>query len=267
MIETGLAFAFGLLIGSFLNVCIYRWTRGLSVVRPRSACPSCGHMIAWYDNVPLLSFALLAGRCRHCRARISWRYPAIELLTAVAFAGAVSRFGFSVPAAKAAVFASICVALVATDLAERLLPDPFTVGGTAVGLAFAVLLPMEPLFPYGGSRVWQSVLEALAGGALPSFAIWCLGEAYYVFRKREGIALGDVKMIGMIGVFLGLRGSLLALVIGSAGGALIGMLYVLLARKSAATYPIPFGVFLGIAAVLVAWFGEPIMRGYFGVGS
>jgi len=266
VIETALAFVFGLLIGSFLNVCVYRWTRGLSVVRPRSACPACGNFISWYDNVPLVSFALLGARCRHCRAPISWRYPAIELLTGVAFGGAVLRYGLSVPAIKIALFSAICIALVATDLTDRLLPDYFTVGGTGIGVAFACLSPLEPLFPYGGdSTVWQSVVEALAGAALPSFAIWCLGEAYYRFRKREGIALGDIKMIAMIGAFLGLRGSLLGLVLASVSGAVIGLVYVLLARKRAATYPIPFGVFLGIAAVAVAWFGEPAMRAYFGV--
>jgi len=266
VIETAPAFVFGLLIGSFLNVCIYRWTRGLSVVRPRSACPACGATIAWYDNVPLVSFVLLGGRCRHCRAAISWRYPVIELLTGIAFAAAVFRFGLTFAALKIAVFGSICIALVATDLADRLLPDYFTVGGTAIGIVFALLEPLEPLFPYGGdSRLWRSLLEALAGAALPSFAMWCLGEAYYALRKREGIALGDVKMIAMIGAFLGLRGSLLALVIGSVSGAVIGLIYVLLARKSAATYPIPFGVFLGVGGLAVAWFGEPLVRAYFGV--
>jgi leader peptidase (prepilin peptidase)/N-methyltransferase len=263
VIETALAFVFGLLIGSFLNVCIYRWTRGLSVVRPRSACPACGNMIAWYDNVPLVSFALLRGRCRHCGAAISWRYPVIELLAGLACAAAVFRFGLTVTALKTAVFGSICIALVATDLTERLLPDYFTVGGTATGILFALFDPLEPLFPYSGdSRVWRSVLEALAGAAVPSFAMWCLGEVYYRLRKREGIALGDVKMIGMIGAFLGLRGSLLVLVIGSVTGAVIGLAYVLMARKSAATYPIPFGVFLGIASIVVAWFGESLMRAW-----
>jgi leader peptidase (prepilin peptidase)/N-methyltransferase len=264
VIETALAFVFGLLTGSFLNVCVYRWTRGLSVVRPRSACPACGEMIAWYDNVPLVSFALLGGRCRRCRAPISWRYPVIELLAGIAFASAVFRFGLTVAALKTAVFGSICIALIATDLTERLLPDYFTVGGTAIGILFALLDPLEPLFPYGGeSRLWRSVLEALAGGALPSFAMWCLGEVYYRLRKREGIALGDVKMIGMIGAFLGLRGSLLVLVIGSVSGAVIGLIYVLLARKSAATYPIPFGVFLGIAGIVVAWSGSWLLTSVF----
>jgi leader peptidase (prepilin peptidase)/N-methyltransferase len=265
VIEAVLAFVFGLLVGSFLNVCIHRWTRGLSVVRPRSACPACGHPIAWYDNIPLVSFGLLRGRCRHCGGRISWRYPAIEALTGVLFAASVFRFGLTPAALKLAVFGSICIALVATDLAERLLPDYFTVGGTAIGVLFALFVPLEPLFSYGGdSRAWQSVLEALAGAALPSFAMWCLGEVYYRLRKREGIALGDVKMIGMIGAFLGLRGSLLALVIASVSGAVIGLVYVIVARKSASTYPIPFGVFLGVAGIAVAWFGEAVTRAYFG---
>jgi leader peptidase (prepilin peptidase)/N-methyltransferase len=266
MIATALAFIFGLLIGSFLNVCVYRWTRGLSVVRPRSACPACGSTISWYDNIPVVSFALLRGHCRRCGASISWRYPVIELLTGLTFAASVYRYGLSVAAAKAAVLTGICIALVATDLTERLLPDKFTVGGAVLGVAFAIFQPLQPLFSYPDTLpVWQSVMEALAGAAVPSFAIWCLGELFYLLRKRQGIALGDVKMIAMIGAFLGIKGSLLVLVIASITGALIGFVYVIAARKSAATYQIPFGVFLSVAAIVVAWSGESLTRGYFGL--
>jgi leader peptidase (prepilin peptidase) / N-methyltransferase len=269
VIETALAFVFGLLIGSFLNVCVYRWTHELSVVRPRSACPACGTMIAWYDNIPVLSFALLRGRCRHCRGGISWRYPVIELLTALSFAAAVYRLGLSPAAVRLAVLSAICIGLIATDLAERLLPDKFTVGGAAIGIVLAWIGPLTPLFPYSGldSFRWLGVMEALIGAALPSLAMWGLGELFYRLRKREGLGLGDVKMIAMTGAFLGLKGALLTLIIGSTAGAIIGVVYIWIARKSAATYQIPFGVFLGIAAITVAWFGEPLTHWYLGIGT
>jgi leader peptidase (prepilin peptidase)/N-methyltransferase len=269
LIEIALAFVFGLLIGSFLNVCVYRWTHELSVIRPRSSCPGCGTMIAWYDNIPVLSFAILRGRCRHCSAAISWQYPVIELLTALAFAGAVHHLGLSFAAARLAVLSAICIGLIATDLAERLLPDKFTIGGTAIGILFAFIDPLNPLFPYAGfdSPRWLGVMEALIGAALPSFAMWGLGELFYRLRKREGLGLGDVKMIAMSGAFLGLKGALLTLIIGSSTGAIIGLLYIWIARKKAATYQIPFGVFLGFAAITVAWFGEPLLRWYLGIGS
>ena len=138
MMEACLALLFGLLIGSFLNVCIYRWPLDLSVVRPRSYCPKCEAPIAWYDNVPLASYAILGGKCRHCRARISPRYPVVELLTGALFFLLVYRYGLTPFAGKMCVFTAMLVALLFTDLEERILPDEFTVWGTVAGLVFAI---------------------------------------------------------------------------------------------------------------------------------
>src|SRR5271165_3510757 len=146
MIEALIAGLFGLLIGSFLNVCIYRLPRDLSVVHPRSYCPRCEHPIAWYDNIPVVSFALLRGRCRHCGATIPWRYPLVELLTGVAFAGAVSLLGPVIAAAKLCVFSAILIALVFAGLEERILPDEFTLGGIAAGLLFSVFVPLRGIW-------------------------------------------------------------------------------------------------------------------------
>src|ERR1039458_9901222 len=138
-----LAFLFGLLIGSFLNVCIYRWPRDLSVVRPRSHCPSCEKTIAWYDNIPLLSYALLGGRCRHCRARISPRYPVVELLTGALFFVFVWRLGPSLAAVKFCLLSALLVGLTFSDLEARILPDEFTLGGMAAGLVLAWFVPVN----------------------------------------------------------------------------------------------------------------------------
>jgi leader peptidase (prepilin peptidase) / N-methyltransferase len=135
MLEAVLAFLAGLLIGSFLNVCVYRLPRDLSVVRPRSHCPACEKQIAWYDNIPVLSFWVLGGRCRHCRERILLRYPLVELASAAAFSLCVAKLGLTWPAAKFAVLSAILIALIATDLEERILPDEFTLGGTVLGIA------------------------------------------------------------------------------------------------------------------------------------
>ena len=246
----------GLLFGSFLNVCIYRWPRDLSVVKPRSMCPECETPIAWYDNVPLLSYALLKGRCRHCRVGISWRYPFVELLTAVAFASAVWQYGLTLPALKLAVFSFLLLGCIFADFADRILPDEFTLGGAIIGLVFAVFvfLPqgLPSLFvPAAWPEPVRSLVEALFGGGFPSISIFLVGELYYRIRKKDGLGLGDVKMIAMMGAFYGLPPTLLAILAGSFGGSLISLVFLYFARKDSSTYELPFGSFLGIASLLV----------------
>src|SRR5215469_3660390 len=170
MIETMLAFLAGLLIGSFLNVCIYRMPRDLSVVRPRSFCPNCEKMIAWYDNVPVASYVVLGGECRYCKERIPLRYPLVELATAVAFAFCFWVLGPTLAAVKFAVFSAILIALIASDFEERILPDEFTLGGTGIGLVLAPFVPIEfgwahILLPSSLGPRWLSFGEAaLAAG-------------------------------------------------------------------------------------------------------
>lgn len=261
MIEAALAFLFGLLIGSFLNVCIHRLPRDLSVVRPRSRCPACEHGITWYDNVPLLSYALLRGRCRHCAARIPWRYPLVELLTAALFAAAVLLHGPTPAAARLCLFAALQVGLVFSDLEELILPDEFTLGGLAAGLAMALFLPVED--STAGALLWlagiqagphaQSLAEAALGAAVPAAFLWFGGWLFEKVRHKEGLGFGDVKLVAMIGAFLGLRGALLTILAGSLLGSVVGLLYIKLTGKDPATYQLPFGTFLGIAAILVAF--------------
>ncbi|HEX5431112.1 MAG TPA: prepilin peptidase [Bryobacteraceae bacterium] len=256
-----LAFLIGLLIGSFLNVCIYRLPRDLSLSKPaRSFCPKCERTIAWYDNIPVLSFLLLRGRCRHCQTRIPLRYPLVELATGTAFALCVAALGMTPAALKYCIFSAILIDLIASDLEERILPDEFTLGGTALGLLLAAWVPMDPgimgfLLPSSLGPRWISVAESALGAAVCCGAIWFVGWAYEKLRHREGMGFGDVKMIAMIGAFLGLRLTLLTLIAGSLLGAVGGGAYILLARKKASTYELPFGSFLGAAAFLVALAG------------
>lgn len=254
--EVFLAAVAGLLIGSFLNVCIHRWIHDQSVVTPRSRCPKCEKQIAWYDNIPLLSYLLLKGRCRACGAGISIRYPLVELLTAVCFASAVWQLGVTADAAKLCVYSALVVGCIFADFAERILPDEFTLGGAVIGLVFAAFLylpqGLPSLFlPMTWPEPVRSVIEALFGGGFPSLSIFIVGELYYWLRKKDGLGLGDVKMIAMMGTFYGLGPTLLALLAGSLGGSIISLAFLYLAKKDSGSYELPFGSFLGIASLLL----------------
>ena len=264
MIEAILALLFGLLIGSFLNVCIHRWPRGRSVVRPRSHCVRCRKTIAWYDNIPVLSYLLLGGKCRHCGRHISARYPAVELLTGLVFFYFVWRYGPTLLAVKFCVFAAILIALVFSDFEKRLLPDELTLGGALIGLAFALFVPLQDESSQG--LLWLmgvtlegrllSLCQAALGAAVPAFFLWGGGWLYLKVRHREGLGLGDVKLMVTIGAFLGLQATLMTLLTGSIVGSVVSLLYIWIARKDAATYELPFGSFLGAAALAVAMWGR-----------
>ncbi|HET8549279.1 MAG TPA: prepilin peptidase [Bryobacteraceae bacterium] len=258
MLEAAFAGLFGLLIGSFLNVCIYRLPRDLSVVRPRSFCPNCERQIGWFDNIPVLTWILLRGRCRHCKARISVRYPLVEALTGGLFFAAFALHGPGLPAVKLALFSALQVGLVFTDLEERILPDEFTIGGTVAGLAFSPFVPvpflfMPLFFPPEADTRWISLAESVFGAAVTSITLWSIGVLYRRVRGREGLGLGDVKMLAMIGAFLGVPGALLTVVVGSLAGSILGLAFIVATRRSARTYELPFGTFLGAAAVAVAF--------------
>ena len=271
MLESVLALVLGLIAGSFLNVCIYRLPRDLSVVRPaRSYCPGCEHVIAWYDNIPLLSFLLLRGRCRYCAQSIAWRYPIVECLTALLFLLSVHSLGLTLVSAKYCLLCALLVGLIFADFEERILPDEFTLGGTLAGLVFAWFVPVDDivahaiLSPFGielHPRV-LSLAESLAGALVPTFFLWLGGYLYEKIRHREGLGFGDVKMMAMIGAFLGLRASLLTLIAGSVVGSVIGLLYILITRKDASSYELPFGTFLGAAAIVVALTGQRVIGWY-----
>jgi leader peptidase (prepilin peptidase)/N-methyltransferase len=263
LIEAIFALLFGLLIGSFLNVCIHRWPRGRSVVRPRSHCVRCRKIIAWHDNIPVVSYLILGGRCRHCGARISVRYPLVELLTGVVWFYFVWKLGVGLAAAKLCVFSAIVIALVFTDLEKRLLPDELTLGGTLVGLAFAPFVPIADESSQG--LLWLagfepagwalSMLQAAIGAAVPAFFLWGGGWVYLKLRHRDGLGFGDVKLMVMVGAFLGLQSTLATLLLGSIAGSVISLLYIWIAKKDASSYQLPFGTFLGGAALAIAMFG------------
>jgi len=259
-----LAGLFGLLIGSFLNVCISRLPYDESVVAPRSHCPRCGAWIAWYDNIPLLSYALLQGRCRACGAVISWRYPVVEALTGGLFWLAVTLHGPTLAGLKWSVFAAILVALIFTDLETRILPDEFTKAGMVAGFLLAPVAPLPPgllsIFWPGASPALISLLDALAAAGLLAGGLWLMALVYERLRGREGLGFGDVKMLGLLGAFLGLESALLVMVLASLFGSVLGLVWVKVRGEDMGSYELPFGSFLGVAGLVVAFAGVGLFR-------
>ncbi len=270
-------FLFGLCIGSFLNVCILRIpsAEGLSIVRPPSHCPKCKTPIKAYDNIPVISFLLLRGKCRACRAAISPMYPAVELLTGAMFVACLLEFGLSIEAAKWASFAAILIILVCTDILQRILPDVVNFTGIAAGLVWSLFTaPVDTaaarlclwLFEFPPPQPALNLADALLGAAAGSGLLWLVAEGYFRLRGREGMGLGDVKMMAMVGAFLGPQRALLTILAGSLLGSLLGGLFILLRRKGT-EYELPFGTFLGVAALLVLFQGRPLLDWYLRVSG
>ena len=287
VVVTALVFLFGLVIGSFLNVCIVRIPEEQSIVRPGSRCPRCRKSIRYYDNVPVVSWLLLRGRCRDCGARISLWYPAIELLTAFFFVWCYRTFGVSPIGLKWLFLGCLLIVLTVTDLRARLLPDAVTWTGFGIGLALSAAVPPQDGIAW--RLIWRvlhrlphpavaGLLDALIGALFGSFMLWLAGWLYRKWRGREGMGLGDVKMVAMVGAFLGPRDTFLTILAGTVLGTAIGLGILILlyaggwkrrvaeraSRRGlgsvnaircvlASQYQLPFGSFLGIAALLVVF--------------
>ncbi len=241
-------FVVGLLVGSFLNVCIYRIPRKKSIVWPASRCASCERPLAWFENVPVLSYAALRGRCRTCGTRISLQYPIVELVTAVAFTLDYAAFGLTPLFVVRVLFACALIVLFAIDLEHQLLPNVITVPGIVVGLLASLFLPPGPLMSLAGIAV---------GGGL----LWLIIEAWLRLRGVEAMGFGDVKMLAMIGAFLGIKLTFLTFVLSSLMGGLIG-LFVILSRRGGMGTALPFGTMLAVAAFIASVAGEQLIDWY-----
>ena len=241
---------FGLAIGSFLNVCIVRLPLGQSVLNPKSHCRTCGGSLRWFDNIPVCSWVFLGGRCRTCSALISPVYPMVELATPLLFVMQYSQVGWSALLLARLVFVSAMVMLFVIDLQHRILPNLITVPGIGVGLATALML--EP-----GWRA--AVLGVLIGGG----GLLLIAEIYYWLRRQEGLGMGDVKMLAMIGAFLGWQQMLVTLLLASLLGSVVGIGMILLGLGGSKP-TLPLGSFFALAAVVTTATGEPLVQWYGG---
>jgi leader peptidase (prepilin peptidase)/N-methyltransferase len=239
---------FGLAIGSFLNVCIYRIPLRQSIVYPASRCMRCGKTLRWYHNIPVLSWLVLRGRCAFCGAGVSGRYPAVELLTAIVFALHGFVFEPGPLLLVRLVFAAVLIVLAFIDIDHRILPDSMTLTGIPLGVLASLWLPPG----------WR---DSLIGVALGGGSLWLIAEGYYRWRKVEGMGMGDVKMLAMIGAVLGWPAVIVTLVLGSCSGALVGAL-MLTRSKDGMRYALPFGTFLSAGALAASLAGEPLVTWY-----
>ena len=268
---------FGAIIGSFLNVVIHRVPREESIVFPNSRCPSCGATIAFYDNIPVLSYVVLGGRCRGCSIRISPRYPAVELLTAVLFVVVTWHDGISVALPFDLIFMTAIVALVFIDAEHMILPDVITYPGMAFAVAARIAIPLLTKAPHfddvpslmqgtlAGMPIWVvSLVGAVIGALIGGGSLWLMGWTWEKLRGIEAMGLGDVKMMFMVGAYLGWRLTILTIFVGVLSGSLIGIVLMARQRERDMQMLLPFGVFLGLGSIAALLFGAPIVAWYAG---
>lgn len=275
----GLAFvfAFGAIVGSFLNVVIYRVPNELSIVFPNSACPKCHAPIKPYDNIPVLSWLILGGKCRSCKAPISARYPAVELLTGVIFALVAWQIGFTAFLPVALIFAAVMISLIFIDAGHMILPNVITYPLFVFAILVRLIYPMVfgtqyfsdmsyfPASLMGNSPAWLvSLACAFAGALAGGGSLWLVGELWKRLRGVEAMGLGDVKMMLGVGALLGWRLTLLSIFLGAFSGAVIGIIVILRQKDKDMQAQIPFGIFLGTGSLLALLFGERLVAWYAG---
>ena len=238
----------GLCVGSFLNVCIHRLPLKQSVVQPRSRCPKCGYMLRWYDNLPVLSYVMLRARCRSCGTPISLQYPLIEVITAIVFVAHWYAFGPTVMLPVRLLFGCALIVLFMIDLEHQILPDVITLPGIVLGVALSLFLP---------PGLVESLLGAVVGGGL----LWGIAELWYRLRKVEAMGFGDVKMLAMVGAWLGIKMVMLTFVLSSMMGGLVGIVLIASRRADMAT-KVPFGTMLAVGALIASLYGGPLLAWY-----
>jgi leader peptidase (prepilin peptidase)/N-methyltransferase len=250
------AFAIGAVVGSFLNVVIHRYPRGESVVFPPSHCPSCASAIRPRDNIPVLSYLILRGRCRACHSPISPRYPLVELANGLFCLAIFQRTGVSIGFLPVAAIVSMTIALIYIDAEIQILPDVIDLPGVAIGLIIGATASAG-IYPRG-LVLATSLLDSLIGAMSGALILLAVAFSYKVIRKIEGMGLGDVKMLGMIGACSGWRPLFAVLLLASVTGALTGIVILAIGRRSNLQFALPFGVFLGLAALIILFFGQQL---------
>jgi leader peptidase (prepilin peptidase)/N-methyltransferase len=267
---------FGLVFGSFLNVCISRLPKGESIVLPRSHCPRCNHAIRWYDNIPVLSYLVLRGRCRDCHAPISPIYPMVEALTALVLVLTFRVYGLSPEFAKYSLFSMLLIVLIFTDLLARRIPHAVTIFGICLGLLFSFFIPVDDrplgwilrhrdIFP---SETVLSVAGAVAGGLAGGGLFYAVGEAFYYLggKQKEYLGFGDVMLMLMVGIFLGIPLTLMTVLLGSLGGSILALAMSAVSPRFRG-YAWPYGTFLGVAAIYAVLNGNWLFDAYLRVSG
>ncbi|MFW6052952.1 MAG: prepilin peptidase [Desulfosalsimonas sp.] len=248
-----ITFCAGLCIGSFLNVCISRMPEGISIVSPGSRCPSCGHSIRFYDNIPILSYLLIGARCRNCKTAISIRYPAVELLTGAMALLILLKYGPGLSAVIYFLFIASLIVVTFIDIDYRIIPDKISLAGIAAGLAASFLIPQITFT--------ESLIGAISGGG----SLYAVAMAYYLFTGKEGMGGGDIKLLAMIGAFTGWQGVIFTIFAASATGTVIGLVLMAAAGRNM-KFAVPFGPFLSLGAIVYLFFGQAIIQWYlFGI--
>lgn len=246
-------FVFGTVIGSFLNVIIYRLPREKSIVFPPSSCPACGYKIKWYENIPIISYVFLKGRCRNCKTKISIRYPFVESITGLFAVFTYLKWGLSVESIFYFVFICLIISIIFIDFDFKIIPDELNLIGFLSGVLFSFF------------REDFSLLDAILGAVLGAGFLYLVAYLYFKLKGIEGLGLGDVKMLAFVGTYLGWFGSLFTIFFGSVLGAVFGLVFSLLKKKKyEGQLEIPFGPFLGVASLIYIFFGEKIKQFYFG---
>jgi len=244
-------FLFGLFIGSFLNVCIYRLPASKTITDPpRSICPSCNHQIRYYDNIPILSYLWLKGRCRHCGTRIPFRYVVVELMTGVVAVGILFHFGLTLEGLIYFVFISSLIIMTFIDIDHRIIPDVITLPGILIGLIASLALPTV------GFK--NAIVGMLVGGG----SLWLVAWVYYLLTRKDGMGGGDIKLLAMMGTIVGLKGVIFTIFVSSAVGTVVGVTLMIIKGKDM-KFAVPFGPFLSIGAITYIFFGHEIIRAYF----
>jgi leader peptidase (prepilin peptidase)/N-methyltransferase len=270
---TAVVFAFGLVVGSFLNVCIVRLPRKLSIVTPPSHCPRCQHHIRYYDNIPLISFLFLRGKCRKCGEPISWRYPLVELMNALLFVWIVNEFWLTPEAALIMALCSALIVITFIDLDHMIIPDVITLPGMLVGLSLApfFMYALSDPLPFGlgmllpdAGPYLTGLLNSLMGLLLGGGPLFAVGWIWKKFRNVEAMGGGDVKLMGMVGSFIGWKGALLTIMLGALAGSVVGVLLIVL-KKHKMEKIIPFGPFLAAGALASVFYGPDIISWYLGL--
>lgn len=267
------SFVLGCMVGSFLNVCVYRLPRGESVVRPRSHCPKCGHLIAWYDNIPIVSWLVLGAKCRHCRATISWQYALVEAITGALFLLVYMRFGAVLATPVYMLLAAGLVLVTFVDLSDWTIPNEVTFPGIPLGIACSVVGMFYP----GSGFIVQDVFESLIGVVAGGGVLYLLDKIALVAFKKRGMGFGDVKLLAMLGAFMGWKGVIVVLILSSFVGSIVGLILLAMHKKTGPAqeasdeseeekvpegHYLPFGPYLVLAGLIYLFFGPDLIALY-----